>query len=287
MDVYSDVRNLVAYGDGTILAVMANWLFSISALAALLPAGWAGLTPRARPDGAFWGTLALALVGPALWVGMQLSDSWRTGLSTALWLIIVASLSLFIALALANRHAWRLTPLLIGYLVVLGVLAVIWQRAPERPLLGTAPAAWVQVHILVSVVAYGLLTLGAVAGLGVFLQERALKAKRPSRLTRLLPSVADGEKLCLDLLVASEIVLAVGVLSGMGTNYYEVGSFLRIDHKTVLSVATFAVIGVLIVAHYRHGVRGRQASRMVLFAYLLLTLAYPGVKFVTDVLMGS
>jgi len=33
-------------------------------------------------------------------------------------------------------------------------------------------------------------------------------------------------------------------------------------------------------------VRGRQAARGILLAYLLLTLAYPGVKFVTDVLMS-
>ena len=30
----------------------------------------------------------------------------------------------------------------------------------------------------------------------------------------------------------------------------------------------------------------RRAARVVLIGYLLLTLAYPGVKFVTDVLIG-
>jgi ABC-type uncharacterized transport system permease subunit len=42
----------------------------------------------------------------------------------------------------------------------------------------------------------------------------------------------------------------------------------------------------LLVAHYRSGMRGRRAARVVLLAYLLLTLGYPGVKFVTDVLMA-
>ena len=31
---------------------------------------------------------------------------------------------------------------------------------------------------------------------------------------------------------------------------------------------------------------GRRAARYVLVAYLLLTLGYPGVKFVTDVLLA-
>jgi ABC-type uncharacterized transport system permease subunit len=46
------------------------------------------------------------------------------------------------------------------------------------------------------------------------------------------------------------------------------------------------VIGILLLARYRNGIRGRRAARLALLAYLLLTLAYPGVKFVTDVLIG-
>ena len=53
----------------------------------------------------------------------------------------------------------------------------------------------------------------------------------------------------------------------------------------MLSFLTFLVIVVLLFAHGRTGLRGRRASRLILLAYLLLTLAYPGVKFVTDVLM--
>ena len=36
----------------------------------------------------------------------------------------------------------------------------------------------------------------------------------------------------------------------------------------------------------RGGLRGQSAARLILLAYLLLTLAYLGVKFVTDVLIG-
>ena len=38
--------------------------------------------------------------------------------------------------------------------------------------------------------------------------------------------------------------------------------------------------------HFKTGLRGRQAARMVLLAYLLLTLGYPGVKFITDVVLS-
>jgi ABC-type uncharacterized transport system permease subunit len=41
------------------------------------------------------------------------------------------------------------------------------------------------------------------------------------------------------------------------------------------------------LAHQRVGLRGRRAARVALFAWLLLTLAYPGVKFVTSVLLSD
>ncbi len=58
------------------------------------------------------------------------------------------------------------------------------------------------------------------------------------------------------------------------------------DHKTVFTVGAFVMIGGLLITQARYGMRGRRAARIVLLAYLLLTLAYPGVKFVSDVLIG-
>ena len=66
----------------------------------------------------------------------------------------------------------------------------------------------------------------------------------------------------------------------------EDGRFIDFDHKSLLSILAFVVIGALLYAHRRTGVRGRRAASYVLLAYLLLTLAYPGVKFVTDVLVA-
>ena len=118
------------------------------------------------------------------------------------------------------------------------------------------------------------------------LREWALRRKRPAGLTSLLPSVADCEDLQFRLLVAGETVLGAGLLSGIATQYGENGRLIEFDHKTLLSILAFVLIGGLLFAHARTGMRGRRAARYALFAYLLLTLAYPGVKFVTDVLLA-
>jgi len=149
------------------------------------------------------------------------------------------------------------------------------------------PAGWLDAHIALAVVTYGLLTLAAVAGAAVFLQERALKVKRPTPLTRLLPAVADSEVLEIRLLYATEAVLALGVISGLATQHFSGATSPALDNKTLFSLAAFVVIALLLLARRISGLRGRRVARWALIAYLLLTLAYPGVKFVTDVLMGG
>jgi ABC-type uncharacterized transport system permease subunit len=275
-------------------AMLESTLFNLTALAALLPAAllaWRRGGVEAGRDLVYWSVLAVAVVGSGTWVGVHLSQVWlsqvwTTNLSAALWVSIAASLVLFAALAALTRTAWRLTALLLPYLFVLGLIATIWQQAPGRPLSGSAPVAWLDLHILVSVATYALLTLAAVAGLAVFLQERALKLKQPTRLTRLMPPMADSEALQVGLLIAGEAVLGLGLATGVALQYFNTGRLFVLDHKTLLSLLAFALIAALLTAHFKIGLRGRRAARLALLAYLLLTLAYPGVKFVTDVLIA-
>lgn len=264
-------------------------LLSVAALAALVPAAIAPLVRRGAAGGrdvTFWLLIGVAIAGPLLWVVVELGPTWRTGLAAALWLSIATSLVLFAIVAATQPAAWRLAPLLLGYLFLLGVLATIWQHAPERPMVGDPPPAWLQAHILVAVIAYALLTLAAVAGAGVFVQERALKQKKVTAFSHQLPSIVEGETLLARLLIASEAVLAIALITGMIIGWLDRRALMRLDHKTIFSLLTFAVIGLLLWLHHRGGISGRRAARYVLFAYLLLTLAYPGVKFVTDVVIG-
>jgi len=259
---------------------------SLAALLSLLPVSFVRWRQHDARDALFYAVVLLGVVGPAAWVGLQLGGAWRTGFAMSLWVSVAVTMALFLALAALTRHAWRLTPLLAPLLLVLGIIATLSQNAPERPVGDAVPAGWLDAHIVFALVTYGLLTLAAVAGAAVFLQERALKSKQPNALTRRLPAVSDSETLELGLLVAAEAVLALGLASGMAAEHFLHNGLLPMDHKTILSVAAFLVIGGLLVARRLNGIRGRRVARLALLAYLLLTLAYPGVKFVTDILMA-
>ena len=165
-------------------------------------------------------------------------------------------------------------------------MATIWSQVPEKSLEGGAPLAWIGTHIFVSVATYGLVTLAAIAALAAALQHRALRSKKRDRLSSILPAVSSSERLLVQLLATSEIVLAMGLMTGMAALYFKSGLVMAFDHKSALAILVFVILAILLLLHFKSGVRGKAATQLVLLAYLLLTLGYPGVKFVTDILIS-
>ena len=262
-------------------------ILNLSALAALVPAILLAYRRGGEhPDPLFWAAAAVAIAGAVTASVDRLQGTWQSGFATSLWISIAATLIVFAIVAAVLRQAWRLAPLLLPYLLLLGVLATAWSKAPGHVAVGAAANGWLAAHIFASVATYGLASLAAVAGAAVLLQERAMKRKQPTGLTHKLPSVSDASALQVRLLGAAAIVLAVGILTGVAEEYLNTGRLLAFNHKVLLTFLSLAVIVVLLVLHRRTGLRGQRAARLILLAYLLLTLAYPGVKFVTDVLLA-
>jgi len=262
-------------------------IFSLSAVLALaVPALYFFKEPKEQ-GGTFWSLMAVALAGSVSWTLAQLSGEWRTSLSLAIWVTISASVIAFTVVCGFYKLAWRLTPLLMPYMAAMGLWAILWSAFPGHVIQDQGNINnWIALHIAISVFTYALATIAAISALSAFLVERALKQKRPTRLSRMLPSVIDSESLLVNLLMASEVVLALGLLSGMGVSIMETGELITTDHKTLFSIGAFIAIGGLLWAHHKSGMRGRKATRLVLVAYLLLSLGFFGVKFVTDIMMA-
>ncbi|MGH6928347.1 MAG: hypothetical protein ACREEV_08530, partial [Dongiaceae bacterium] len=70
------------------------------------------------------------------------------------------------------------------------------------------------------------------------------------------------------------------------TQYVETGHMIEVSHKTIFALTAFVVVVLLLLIHQRTGLRGRRATQFILVAYLLLMLASPGVKLVTDVILA-
>ena len=273
-------------------------IFGLAGLLTLLPAALLPLRSPARAtsadesaqaegrDAVFWLLIGVATLGPAAFEAARIHGGWHAGFGASLWATIVATMLVFTGVAAFSRHGWRLSAVLMPYLVLLGVLGTIWAAAPEHPVSTLVLSVWLWGHIIVALATYALLTLGAVAGFAVLIKERAIRHRHRGGWLDILPAVADAERLLRRLLLLAEIILGLGLATGMAAQLYSTGSPLEFDHKTLLSLAAFATIAAVLVAHHRFGVRGQRAARFVLVAWLLLTLAFPGVKFVTDILLS-
>ena len=142
-----------------------NLVFGIAALASLVPASILPFRRAAdRPDLLFWALLAAAIAGPMAFASIHLGAAWQRGFSATLWVLVAASLAVFAMTAAVTRDAWRLAPLLLPYLFILGLCAVIWSHRPDPAESATLLDAWLGVHIVVSIATYALATLAAVAG---------------------------------------------------------------------------------------------------------------------------
>jgi len=261
-----------------------NIILSIIAFLTILPAVILSFGRNQTRNGLYWCALGLAVIGPVIWLAIRSHGAWRTEFSTAIWVTVSATLLTFAATALISREGWRLNSIVMPYMATLAFTAVVWENsghaAPE-----TLDNPWIVFHILISVLTYAVVTTAACAACAAFLKERALKNKTQTPLIHRLPSVSDCDTLQVGLLMLGELVLALGLITGVAASVVHGGDVLPTDHKTIFAVLAFILIGVLLLVHRRSGVRGRQVARLVLAAYLLLTLAYPGVKFVSDVLL--
>ena len=140
-----------------------------------------------------------------------------------------------------------------------------------------------QFHVIVSLLAYAVLMVGAMQAVLVGVQSHLLRTHHPGGFVRALPPLNRMEELLFQLLAIGFVLLSVGLLSGF---VYLHDMFAQhLVHKTVLSIAAWAVFGVLLLGRYAWGWRGLRAVRWTLAGLAFLLLAYFGSKFVLELLL--
>lgn len=168
-------------------------------------------------------------------------------------------------------------------MAAIGVVANIVLPVGDNP---TEPLAWpIQAHILLSLLAYGLLTLGAVQATILAVQHRQLHDHRPRGAVAGLPPLETMERVLFQLIGAGFCLLTLAIASGA---FFIDHLFAQhLVHKTVLSITAWIFFAVLLWGRWRFGWRGRVAIRWTLSGYVLLILAYFGSKLVLELILGE
>ena len=100
---------------------------------------------------------------------------------------------------------------------------------------------------------------------------------------RALPPLVQLEELLFRSLGASFILLTLALLTGV--MFVENLLAQHLWHKTVLSVLSWIVLGVLLFGRWRFGWRGPRAVKLTLTSMALLLLAFFGSKYVLEMLL--
>lgn len=159
--------------------------------------------------------------------------------------------------------------------------AVLWPTSVTAiPL-----ADWkIQLHVVLSLFSAGFLTLAAAQAVTLAIQDRLLHRHEPNRIVEALPPLQTMEQLLFILIKLGFFILSLSLLSGL---FFVDDVFAQhLAHKTLLSIAAWAIFGVLLWGRWRRGWRGRKAIRWTLGGYAVLILAYFGTKLILEQILS-
>ncbi|HQQ75044.1 MAG TPA: cytochrome c biogenesis protein CcsA [Pseudomonadales bacterium] len=141
----------------------------------------------------------------------------------------------------------------------------------------------IAVHILLSLLAYSVLTIAAMQAIALAVQDRLLKARQLQKAVAYLPPLQTMESLLFEMVWAGTVLLALSIASGV----LFIDNILaqHLAHKMFFSLAALGVYGVLLWGRYQHGWRGKKAIRWVIGGFIALMLAYFGTKLVLEFLL--
>jgi len=231
-------------------------------------------------------SFSLAVAGAALHVVAQYSHWFREGtpdvsIAPLLSLCALVIIVILVTSSLRQRRffAAGLVALPIASVVVLAELFL-----PHEPFALDEISVGVAVHVISSVLAFGLLSIAGVYAFFVFFIDHFLRRHHLNPLVRSLPPLEVLERLLFRLIGAGFALLTISLLSG--AMFINDIFAQHLVHKTILSILTWLVFGILLFGRWRYGWRGSLAVRLTLAGVALLVLSYFGTKAVLEVVLG-
>ena len=209
--------------------------------------------------------------------GLQLGLGNFTSLIVATSCLIYASHSLWVgknslpALSLPVGAVASLLPLLDG--------ASIQIPHSELPIF--------KIHLILSVVAYGLLSVSLIHTLMMSYLETSLHQHKFSPLIENLPPLLKLEALLFTIVLLGFLTLSAALVSGIFISLEIQSTILPINHKTIFSIASWLLFASLLIGRHLLGWRGKIARKILVIGFLLLIIAYFGSRFVSEIILHN
>lgn len=272
---------------------MQNLFISILAIAAYLTTGiligWRVFGQKTVSTKSFisenaglivLGLIAVSLHGFALYQNLITPTGINLGLFNAISLITwLIALTLMLA-CITNP----VESLAVFFLPVAGIAILMGMVFPVDHTILTAQAVELKLHILLSILAYSLLTIAAVHSIILAIQDRQLRNRHPGGFIRALPPLQTMETLLFQMIGLGFFLHSLSLITGV--IYLEDIFAQHLVHKTLLSVVAWLLFATLLWGRWRFGWRGKVAIRWTLGGCFSLALAYIGSKWVLEIILA-
>ena len=232
---------------------------------------------------------AIVLHGIALRLAILQPGSLHLGWALALSAAICLGLIVF----WLDSLLMRIDGLLLILLPAATVATVLAAISPGEHLVPHANNDWLQVHLIIALMAYGLITIAALHAILMTLLDRQLhRPVQPEQQRTLLNRALDSmppllvqEKLLFRLIWVGFSVLTLTIATGTVVSLRFDGTFLPFDHKTVFTLLSWLTFGGLLIGRHARGWIGRLALRWTHAGFAFHLLSYTGSRFVLDVIL--
>ncbi|PHS15634.1 MAG: hypothetical protein COA86_13150 [Kangiella sp.] len=138
-------------------------------------------------------------------------------------------------------------------------------------------------HILLGILAMGILLLAAIQSILVLYIDRKLRVS-PANLSNIFGSLQSIERYLLQLLTSGFIFMTLSLIL-VSLLPYEVTQ-AQVLHKVILTLISWFILAILIFGYYLRGWRGVFAAKWTLIGVFLLMLGYFGSKLVIEFIIG-
>ncbi|MCG8428335.1 MAG: cytochrome c biogenesis protein CcsA [Chromatiales bacterium] len=166
----------------------------------------------------------------------------------------------------------------------LAIASIVLQtQYPSAHFLAIDTPWMLRIHVLISMLAYSLLTLASVQAVLLAIQDHHLRNRHPGGFIRALPPLQTMEQLLFEMIGLGFALLTIALISGF--LFLEHMFAQHLVHKTILSLTAWVVFGTLLWGRFRYGWRGQKALTWTLVGFVVLMLAYFGSKFVLELVL--
>ena len=260
-------------------SAMTLYLISDISMAWSLVGQKQDLPVLAKPGLIGLGLIAVILHGVILYQTMVTAQGFNIGIfyaaSLITWLMALTILLAAITNPVENLGA---------FLLPAAALAIfLCYLFPVDHVLILDEAKDLRIHIVLSILAYSMLSIAAVHAMLLAVQERHLRNRHPGGFIRALPPLQTMETLLFQMIGLGFFLHSLSLISGI-INLDDMFA-QHVAHHTILSITAWFVFATLLWGRWRFGWRGMTAIRWTLGGFITLGLAYIGSKWVLEVLL--